>query len=381
MRPRYAGVLAAIIAAGAAVRLALAFATYGQQYDMDSLRIVADALALHPGHVYDTLRWPYPPGFFPFLSAARALAHHTSLPFHGLIQLPAIGADLAIAWLVAWRVRVRAGDTRALAAAALVALGPSFIMISGYHGQIDSVGILPGLAAVLYWERARSNRATVAGLLVGAGAAIKTVPLFLVFALVPTARRRLELVLTPLLAVAVPALLLVPFFIADPSGTHHGLTFNKGVPGLGGLSIVVQPNLADPILRGRHVHATDAVLKLADAQNAMVAIAVVLVGVFLFARRARPLEAASLIWLTVWAVNPNFAFQYVVWGLPFLIAEGAFAIVVLLQALLVFPAIQVYWTSLDAPLPWLYSPLMIAEWAAVVVYLIVRLRAVPARSA
>jgi hypothetical protein len=382
VRLRFRVVLAAILVTGAIVRLVLAFTTYGQQFDMDSLRIVANALAFHPAHVYDTLRWPYPPGLFPALRGALAISNRTPLPFHGLVQVPMIAADIAIAWVVAWWINGRkAGNERAaLIAAALVALGPSFVLISGYHGQIDAIAMLPGLIAVLVWVRGDRRRSSIAGLLVGLGAAVKTVPLFLILALIPTARSRKEAVTTASLAVLVPALTLVPFLALDWAGTKEGLTFNKGVPGLGGPSVLLQPSLPDIILTGRQIGMSSVVLKLADAQNLIVAAAVCLVAIFLFVKRVHALEAASLIWLTVWAVNPNFAYQYVLWGLPFLIAEGRFWFVAALQALLVFPAIQVYALSGHAPLPWLYSPLVLAEWALASVVLLLRLRAINGRA-
>jgi hypothetical protein len=49
-------------------------------------------------------------------------------------------------------------------------LGPSFIDISGYHGQIDSVAILPAVLALMVWERRpQPTRSVRAGLLIGLG--------------------------------------------------------------------------------------------------------------------------------------------------------------------------------------------------------------------
>jgi len=127
-----------MLAAGLAIRLVLAFSTYGVRFDIDSLALVRDQLAADPLHLYDALtvqlgdhispRWPYPPGFFAWVAPAGWLADQTGLPFHGLIQIPAILADLALALLVSYYLGLRrAADRTRLAAAGLIALGPSFV--------------------------------------------------------------------------------------------------------------------------------------------------------------------------------------------------------------------------------------------------------------
>src|SRR3954447_23623263 len=129
--------LVAVIVAATAARVALAFATYGVKYDMDSWRIVADALRDPATTVYSTGRFPYPPAFLPVVWLADALARATGLPFQGVIQLPAILADAALAWLGYAFLRARAGERAAVAGALLIALGPIFALISGYYGQFD----------------------------------------------------------------------------------------------------------------------------------------------------------------------------------------------------------------------------------------------------
>src|SRR5207302_10782054 len=104
-----------------------------------------------------------------------------------------IAADAAIAWLVqAGLGRAGASDRTRLSACALVALGPAFALISGMHGQIDSVAILPAVLALVVWERGGSRRALAAGLLIGRAASIKTAPGLMVLALLPSVRSRRE---------------------------------------------------------------------------------------------------------------------------------------------------------------------------------------------
>jgi hypothetical protein len=373
-------VLAALIAVGVLARVGVAFATYGVQYDIDSARIVADALNTPGAGPYPTGRWPYPPGFFPLLWLAARAAAATGLPFHGLVQLPAIGADAVLAFVVAAFLRGRgAGERVALAGAALVALGPSFAIISGYHGQIDAVAILPAVLGVIVFLRGGSRRALVAGLLIGAGAAIKTVPFFCVLALLPAVRDWREALTLVGVAAAVPLLALSPWLAWDLDGTVDALTANQGVPGFGGLSAFVQPSLT------RYWSALDsappaisaAILRVTDVQNLLVGGTVLAVAAVGLVRRVRPLDGLVLLWLTVLAVNPNFAYQYVVWALPFLLLAGRLRETAALQAALLAPSLLLY-THADKS-GWVYWALIQAAWLGIVALWLRELRATGSR--
>ena len=359
------GILAGLVVAGLAARIALAFATYGLRYDIDSLRIVADTMRDGDTGVYETGRWPYPPGFLPLVALADRVARWTGLPFHGVVQVPAIVADALLAVLVAWFLR--ANERQALIAAALVALGPSFALISGWHGQIDSVAILPAVAGAVVWVRWR--RPVVAGLLIGLGAAIKTVPFVAALALLSSARSRREGAALLAAAAAVPLAAVAPFLALDADTASDALTSNKGVPGFGGLSALLQPSLTrfwatlDPPVPA----ASDLVQTLTDAQNVIVGVAVLLVVAVCRHRRLGPLDSLAAVWLTVLAVNPNPAYQYVVWVLPFLLLAGRLGWVAILQALLVTPQILLsFRPGVDAG-GWLYWSLAELAWAGILV--------------
>lgn len=347
---RYLLGLTFLLLVGTATRLAYAFATYGVSYDIQSFEIIAHGLRTDPGHVYNSGRWPYPAGFFPFVALADHLAATTGLPFHGLIQIPAILADAGLAVLVALGLRgLGRTPTAALTGAALVALSPCFIIISGYHGQIDSVATLPALGGVLLWAKKLPRRALWAGLLIGLGAATKQPLAFTALALLPTAtthRERLTLVSA---VGALPLLSVLPFFLVNPRGTVTGLTANVGVGGFGGISALLAPGLTKywATLEGPPVVPRSVVL-LSDVQNVIVGLAVLLTAAVLIRHRTECFEAAALIWLVVFAVNPNFAFQYLVWGLPFfllarpLLTVATFSVLASAAALLLYerPVLQ-----------------------------------------
>jgi hypothetical protein len=368
-----------LIAVGLAVRVAFAFATRGIPYDIDSLDVTARALHGGGQGVYDGVRWPYPGGFLPILAIVEWLRNHTSLPFYGLVKLPSILADLGIAWLVAVALRWGgASERRALIGAALVALGPSFIAISGYHGQIDDVAVLPALAGVIVWTRGGERRALWAGLLIGLGVAVKQPVCFAALALMPSAASWRERGVVIAGTVAVPVLSVLPFLITSADDVVRLMRQNNGVPGFGGLSVFVQPELTKhwAVLHGTLPRPNSATLQLVDAQRTIVALGAVAAAGLAWWKRLPPLKAASLIYLTIFVVNPNWGYEYLIWGLPFFIAAGYVEGVALFQAAVLPATLWLYWRPgflLDG---WTYIVAVQVVWFALVAtlaYVVARL--------
>jgi hypothetical protein len=377
-RPQLAAVVG-LIALGTAIRVWIAFTNRGDTFDIDSAYIVARAFVAHPLHVYSNLRYPYPGGFLPVIWLSWRIAHATGLVFYGVFKLPAILADAGIAALLAWglgRLDASAGPRERIQSVALVALGPLFILISGYHGQIDAVAILPALAAVIVWQLNTEGRAWQAGVLIGVGASVKTFPLFMVLALLPTARSRREAAQMVALALAVPLAATLPYLIDDRHDTITAITGTKALPGVGGLSLLIQPSLIHSYL-SRPVRTDPLVIDLLRRQNLIVGIAVVLAGAYAYARRLDAITAAALIWLVVYVANPNWFYQYLIWGLPFFLLAGRRLEVAAVQLLLALPAAELYFRFGLPSLEWMYVPLVDLVWcgfAAATVLLIVRTR-------
>jgi hypothetical protein len=384
-------VLLTMIGAGLAARLVLAFASVGSDYDMTSFAVVAAELS-SPADVYSRVnqeipfggemvtlfRWPYSPAFFPWIYVSEFTADHTALPLHGLIQLPGIAADVAIALLIVYALGRRGATERTrLTAAGLVLLGPSFLVTSGYHGQFDSLAILPAIVAVLAWQGSwGGRRATVAGLLLGAGAALKTVPALMVLALLPTATSWREGARLVAFTAAVPIILLVPFAIVDPAGVRD-LASYAGAPGMGGISLVIQPDLANRWLTERPFELSGASELLLDHGSLFMGAVLLVAAAILIRLRTPPVAAAILIWLIVWVFGPGFFFQYLVWGLPFVILAGRLVEAAVLQAVLLGPMLAFYlgpWQTTD--LAYAYVPVMIAVWAAMVVAIVLLIRGI-----
>jgi len=367
-----------LVAAGTLIRLLLAFTTDGQPYDMEVARELFPVLDRSPLDVYATrigpgegIAWPYPPGFFPFAYLAGQLSDLTGLGYGALLRVPLIAADAGIALVVASAAKGR----RAVAAAALVALGPSFIVISGYHGQIDPLAILPAVAAVAFWDRMPGpRRALYAGLLVGAGCAIKTTPIYVLLALLPSVRSWREAVTMVAAAAAVPLALMAPFLAHTPHELIDALKYH-GFRGTSPLSILLQPEFAEQLTR----LVTPGRLVSWIYEHGPAIVTVTLTAVALLTTRLgrgwSPAERAGLLWLAFYIVTPVFFFQYLVWGLPFLLLADRGRLVLAVQVVALLPTVLFYrapWE--DEAVAWPYGGAMLALWVVFVLGFVLVLR-------
>lgn len=367
-----------LIGAGLIARLIVAAVTNTGTEDLESFEIVRTALREDPlgfyGDVPD-LRWPYPPGYLPFAAAMAGLDSLTGLDYLHLIRLGPIAADVGIALLVQHLLGTRGASERTrLAGAALVMLGPVFFGVSAYQGQLDSAAILAALAGFALWERGGESRALTAGLLIGLGGSMKTVPLLMLVALAPSVRDRRELVTLVAAAAAVPLVMLAPFLVVDARAVYDHLTY-RGFPGLGGLSLVVQPDY--PLFwQAGHAHPSNSATDLLSDAGGFVAAAGLAAAAAVIVRfRPEPLDAAVLIWFAVWLFGVNFFVQYLVWGLPFMLARGELRSAAAIQALAGPAALLLY---LDRSEEWLiwsaYTIPILALWALVLVLLVRKVR-------
>ena len=366
-------VLWGLIGLGLVVRTVVAFETYGFLYDMDSLHQVRAALGDDALNVYSTVngdpynRWPYPSGFFPFVSGSGVLADLLGAPFHGTSQLAPIAADAAIAWLVQDHLGRRgAGERTRLIAVALVALGPSIGIISGFNGQLDSVAMLAAVLALWFWERSDPGvrRALICGVLIGLGVSVKTIPGLMLIALLPSVRSFREAAALVVPAVALPFVLLLPWLIADPNATVEALRTHRALTGFGGISLLAQPGLADMWMSQEELKLSSLTEFLGDNEFPLTLLLMAPFMAVVLLRRTPPTAAAALLFCALPLLSIGFSFQYVVWALPLALMAGYLWQVAALQAVLLIPTIMFEWHPWDPPPTGLYVVLMIGAWAA-----------------
>jgi hypothetical protein len=109
---QYRLALAALVILGLAIRLTVNLETDGVAFDLESFKATNLALHFHGFSAYEFLllgRWPYPPGYFPWLLVAGKIAEGAD--FFKVVRLPPMAADVGIALIVQELLR-RAGASR-----------------------------------------------------------------------------------------------------------------------------------------------------------------------------------------------------------------------------------------------------------------------------
>lgn len=363
----------ALFALALAVNLVVAFGTVGSEYDLTSYSVVAGILGEDPLGLYTALtppnnyemRWPYPSGYLPWVFAADALSG-PGLPFHAVVSLPAIAANVAIAWLVQDHLGARGAPERTrLAAAGLVAVGPSFVLVSGFHGQFDAVAFLPAVAAVWLWERRPPGRRALAcGLLIGVGAALKTAPAALLLVLLPLCRDRREAAALAGAAIAVPLACLAPWLLQDATSVRKALSY-VGVPGYGGITLALDPRNASTWVQGSGLRFDGALGWVVEHRFLVSAVTAAGLALLLARARAPAPQGAVLLMLGIYAFGTGFFPQYLLWGLPFLLMAGHLRAVAAVQVVTLVPFYLAYTGARSSDrLADLFAAMMLGLWLA-----------------
>jgi len=348
----------ALLAAGLLLRLALIVLSPGVAPDIASLALVAEMFRADPLAVYDinvatatqtaANRWPYPPVVLPVVGLVDVAADLSRLSFQRLVRVVFVLADLAIAVVVGRALAARGAPARVqLGGVGLVALGPCFFFISAVHGQMDAVAWLPALVAVVLWDARRERpRALAAGLALGLAVAVKTTPLVLLLALLASARSRREALTLVGATVAVPALALLPFALTAPEGLS-ALAGYRGIGGRGGLTLLVQPELALLQLSGVIPELTPLTTFLLDNTALVLAPPLLVVAALLRRRRTPAPQAAVTVVLTLYVFSAVLLPQYFLWVIPLLVVAGFLRTAALLQLALTPVLVAVYLNLLD----------------------------------
>ena len=205
-------------------------------------RVVADVLRYRrvAAHVLD-VSWnpyqakglyPYPPLWVWVEAACEWLARHSGLSFAVLVKLPVLAAEVGIVALLARWGATRGGAARW--APWIYALHPVAVLVTGFHGQFDSLALLMLLLAVRAFEGGRRDAAALA---LAGGIALKSfpvlaLPLFLWRA--PGAPARARFAALALLPVAV---LLLPYAAHDARAMARELFGYGGVADFGWIGV------------------------------------------------------------------------------------------------------------------------------------------------
>jgi F5/8 type C domain/Glycosyltransferase family 87 len=296
------------------------------------------AIRSHLGVVlYDASEiFNHPPWMLHMLPAIAAFAERSGLSFAFCFRLLPIFADVGSVWLV-WRLTQRRMPALASpAAVVLMAIAPTSVLISGYHGNTDPLMIFFVLLAVYLRE---TSAAWAAGIAFGMAMNIKVVPLIFAPAML---LYRYELRRAAVFAAAAAATVIaasMPFLAQDPWLIARRV-FGYASPGdAWGIPLLLHTNeeaLRFPALYAETWSALPGMLDLyalavtaAKAYAAwgkfviMAVIALIAHGVNRL-RNPPPLfiqcgvSAAAFLFC-----SPGFGLQYLAWLVPWAVAAGA----------------------------------------------------------
>jgi Glycosyltransferase family 87 len=251
-----------------------------------------------------------PPGkewnFLELMPYMHALEIKSGLPWVYAVKIAPIIADVVLVWLVA---QLATGD--GLVRALQYAVNPLSLLVVSLHGQVEPVALAFALGGVL---AAKKDRWLLAGLLLGAGIAAKTWPVFIALAVLPWSRPREALKLVEG-AVVVPVLMLLSgtvFLDTHPiTAVRHAISYTSFVRNWGWSGTMVSA--------GDH-RASGYGTTAGHVGSVLVVVAVV--AVLLIFRR-RPIDVRAMVVLcAVLSVTAGFGTQYLMWPLPLMFAVG-----------------------------------------------------------
>ena len=311
-----------------------------------------------------------------FSEAVSKITLHDKDPrdFAFLLRLPAIFSDLAGVLALLW-LRNKTGRP-AWWAIAIFAASPVGFMISGYHGNVDS---LVALGILLAGIACAVEKPELSGLFLGLACNVKIIPILFApaffffwwqrgrawrFAIPATA--------TVLIGWSLPLILIPQIFIKDVLGYSSiqgvwGLTYALRLTGIEAFKEITM-HFKTPaqtiVTQGLKLTTVIWVLVLAWRR-----------------RRAEPYDifmTLALSWAVFFVFAPGFGAQYLIWLAPcFLVAsERWYAILTAASSVALF----IFYTAISEGIPWdagvhveltahIWAPWMLLPWLALCAFL------------
>lgn len=314
-----------------------------------------------------------------FAGLAYDLADGHGRPFARILRAPGIAADFLSVLVLLW-LRRRTGRP-AWWALALFAASPVSFMVSGFHGNVDS---LVPLGLLLAGAACVGGEAALCGLCVGLSCQVKIIPVLLapVFLFFWWQRGKapaftLTAAATGLIGWLLPLIAIPGIFLKNVLGY-------SSIWGVWGVTYLLRLTAA-PALRG----IAFATLTPAQATIITGLKIIVVAGVLAVAWRRRAVEPAGIFttlalgWTVFFVFAPGFGVQYLVWLAPFFLFLSARWYAALTAASSV--ALFAFYTICAHGLPWdqaflvqqaaeRWTPWLVLPWATLAACLATSLR-------
>jgi hypothetical protein len=262
-----------------------------------------------------------PPFMIYVIKGWGLLTQASGIGFSFWLRLPGILADIGSLFLV-WRLlNLSPALPRSPLLLLLLAVCPISIMVSGYHGNTDSLMVFFVLASVYLIEK--GERLWLAGLVLGLALNIKVAPLMLAPAIcfyLTGTRKRIEYfgaAAAAFIAGSLPYILLDPLILKNVFGY-------ESLYGQWGWSVLMErwyweaPRYLNPPHDVTGVHAVFA------AVGKFIMLAAILIASYRMNSRGRwkpPLMLQCGLIVTLFLfLTPGFGIQYLSWLVPFVIA-------------------------------------------------------------
>lgn len=342
--------LSILLSVGMLIRAFIAYHFYGTGDVRDFEKIMTHTMTER--NFYEAGVYNYPP-LMPWVWDLLWRVNPWKIKPVFLIKTLTSFSDLCTALLVFYvcRKKMNLSSDRSLFCTSLFFLNPISIMITSYHGQIDSFCILFLMLAWVFFAFTKGPRRTLyAALALGISIAFKQVtvlfvPVFLI-SLKGFKKRALFLIFSFL-----PSLLaLLPYWLESQEAVlgrfvrYHHAVMNWGYTQLVKMILSVMG-------RGDLIEAARAFF--GSVGQYLLLLALLLEWLFVV-KRVDVLGAILTIFLTFYSFTAGFGWQYLVWILPFWAVRPSrfFILFTLLGTLYLLMAYLHYYSALDLLVPY-----------------------------
>lgn len=368
-------ILAAAILFAAGLKLILIFSTFGtndvlfkEAYaakirDAGGIALYREgADLLENGRPYHREHMFLPPFMVTWLASVDALARATGVPIGIWVRVFDLIADSLTTLLVTALILPLFAGRIALWAGVALALAPTSLLISGFHGNIEPMVICFVIIAIYAYER--WGAAMLSGAALGMALNMKIWPVVFTATFLLWARTKAERLRFAAAAAAVVFAGSLPYVLQDPVTIAKRVLGYKSFYGNWGISrILLSLEVTDPV--GRAANAT-----YLNSGPYIALLAAVALSFVLSSRRPRPslFVACGAIALAFLCLLPAFGVQYLIWITPWVVvvrpalrafffaASGAFLC-----------AVYTYWAG---GFPWfLANSVKVGMWKGPIVWL------------
>jgi hypothetical protein len=313
-----------------------------------------------------------------FLDAIYTLSGGNIRVFAFLLRQPAIFADLGAVLTLLW-LREKTGRP-AWWALALFAASPVAFMVSGYHGNVDSVMALFVLMAA---AACATESALLSGLAFGLSCNIKIIPLLLAPVFVFFWWKRGRLVqfggvssLCILAGWGFPLITIPAIFLKDVIGYGSvwgiwGIPYFlriTGHPAFAGIAVFEPTHAESAVMLGLKLIIIPSVIVIAWRRRAVAPI-----NLF---------QTLALVWAIFFVFAPGFGAQYLVWLAPcFLVASESWYTALTVASSI---ALFIFYNTISGSIPWTmgfnvlptasrWTPWLVLPWGVLATFLVVKI--------